>query len=408
MNFKKYFSILENTVSLFSFKAIDLGMTLWLIPFLIVKVGITNYGHYAFAMAFVLFFVNILNYGFNLCTVREIAKSKGDRDVLNRIFNQVVSVKFFLFIVLALLYVFFVFLIPKFLAQKSLFLFAGILLFGDLFSLRWFFMGMEKMKYITLIHLAGTLIFLLGVVYYVNKPQDYIFIPLLEAIGMLVSTVFAFIWVFYHYKFRIKILSLNEIVSYLKINFSSFVSLVLPSTYSIGVVFLVGLMGVPAHVSLMQIGVKVSAAFTSINTILTSVFFPLVNRKQKVMGKVRLILLAKGVFVSLLMYFLAEVLISKWLGFENQTNLKNAVTVVTILSPIPFLMAVISSYGINGLLTYYKDNQFGWITGVAFATMIVSGLFFIPKQPFLGGALSFLLGRTIYGFLSFVYFKRIK
>ena len=66
MNLKKYRSVLENSISLFSLKAIDLALNLWLIPFLILKVGLYNYGLYAFAMALVLFFVNLLNYGFNL------------------------------------------------------------------------------------------------------------------------------------------------------------------------------------------------------------------------------------------------------------------------------------------------------------------------------------------------------
>ena len=104
MNLKKYRSVLENSISLFSLKAIDLALNLWLIPFLILKVGLYNYGLYAFAMALVLFFVNLLNYGFNLSTVRDLAKTKGNPQQLQSIFNEVFSVKLVLFLFLTALF----------------------------------------------------------------------------------------------------------------------------------------------------------------------------------------------------------------------------------------------------------------------------------------------------------------
>ena len=60
MNLKKYQSIIENSISLVALKGVELTLTIGLIPYLIAKVGMHNYGVYAFAMAMVLFFVNIL------------------------------------------------------------------------------------------------------------------------------------------------------------------------------------------------------------------------------------------------------------------------------------------------------------------------------------------------------------
>jgi hypothetical protein len=61
-------------MSLCTLKGIELALTLGLIPYLIVKVGVAimNYA----AMAMILFFVNVLNYGFDLSTVRDLAANK--------------------------------------------------------------------------------------------------------------------------------------------------------------------------------------------------------------------------------------------------------------------------------------------------------------------------------------------
>jgi len=408
VNIKKHASILENSISLFSLKAINLGLSLWLIPFLILRVGLHNYGLYAFAMSLILFFVNLLNYGFNLATVREIAKIKGDRSRLQSIFNEILSVKLVLFVGLFFLFLMLVFLVPKFEEQKTLYLFSSLLLFGDLFSLRWFFMGLEKMKYIALIHLLGTVIFVLLVIQFVNFHEDYSRIPLYEGIGMSISTIVSFVWVIKVYKIKIKLISLSAIYSYLRQNFSSFINLLLPSTYGISIVFLVGVFGLPYQVSLMQIGVKFTAAFSTANNILTNVFYPIVNRRKTAMFSTRSILLGVGIMLSSSMYIFADYLISNWLTFENSTELENTVKIIEILSPIPFLMALISAYGVNGLLTDYKDKLFSAITLVSTLSMVISACYLIPEYPIFGGAISFLIGRFIYAGASYYFFKKQK
>ena len=78
---------------MFSVKAIDLAIAVLLIPYLILKVGLQNYGVYAFALALVFFFMNIANYGFNLVAVRDLAKQADkNQKSIGEIFNEVFSV----------------------------------------------------------------------------------------------------------------------------------------------------------------------------------------------------------------------------------------------------------------------------------------------------------------------------
>lgn len=380
-------------------------MSLALIPYLIVKVGVINYGNYAFAMAIVLFFVNVLNYGFDLSAVRDLAKTKNHSVKVNQLFNEVFSVKLFLLGIAYSVIFILVLFVPRFMEGSTIYLLASSLLIGDLFSLRWFFLGMEKMKFITVISFLSTLIYVVLVLIFVQQKADFIWIPLTEAIGLFVISGISFLWVLKQFKIKIKLLSIKKIMSYLKSHFYSYVNLLLPSTTGVLIVFLVGLLGVPSNVAFMQIGVKITGAFSTVNTVLTTLFYPMVNREQKNRMPSRIVLIGIGLCLSLIMYIGNDWLILHWLKFENKSDFENAITVIKCLSPIPFLMGIISSYGINGLLVNYKDKLYGWITIGVTVFMIILGYFLIPRFTIIGGAITFVSARVLYALLSYYFFK---
>ncbi len=402
---RKYRSILGNGTSLFSLKTIDLGLSLWLIPFLIAKIGMYNYGVYAFAMALTWFFVNILNYGFNLSTVREIATNKHHPESLQTIFNEVLSVKLFLFIVLLSVYFVLTYSVPQFSDHKTLYICCSFILFGDLFSLRWFFMGIEKMKFIAWIHFFGTAIFVTLVLINIQSENDFDRVPLYQAIGMSFTSFISFVWVVRKYKFKIQLFSMSRILKYLKDNFSAFISLLLPSTYGTSLVFLVGAFGLPTMAGFTQIGVKVAGAFSTLTNILTNVYFPVFNRVKSTMDRTRKFLILVGFYASVLMFLFGGFLIEYWLHFEKASEIQNVQLIVQLMSPVPFLMAVISSYGVNGLLVLFQDKIFGRITIISSFIMLLFAILCVPIFPVFGGALAFLIGRMVYAGLSFYFFN---
>ena len=408
MRLKKYQSIFENSISLFALKAIDLGLTIGLIPFLIVKVGIHNYGIYAFAMALLLFMVNIMNYGFNLSTVREIAKHKNDQTFLNNCLNEVFSVKLLLYAVLMVVLIFLVCFVPKFENHSSLYLFGSLILFSEVFSTRWFFFGLEKMKYITLMSLVGNFIFIILVLLYVTLEQDFVYIALFEGIGMSVATIGGFFLIVKKFNFRLRLLSLKQIWMYLKINFSSFVNLLLPSTYTIILIFIAGLIVLPSELSFLQLSLKLTAIFSTVVTILTTVFYPVVNRNSSWFFVMRLLLMGSGLVLSIVMFVMAEFIVDLWMPFNERSSLETLIRLIKILSVAPMFIAVNSVFGVNGLLIKYKDLQYQKSTLISIISMIATGVIFIPIYPIYGGVVSFLIGRFVYAVLSLYYFKFVE
>ncbi|WP_139956322.1 oligosaccharide flippase family protein [Flavicella sediminum] len=405
---KQLGNVLENTISLFSLKGIDLGLTIFLIPYLILKVGIDNYGHYVFVMSIVYFLLNILNYGFNLTAVRDLAKNKKNALKVNDIFNEVITVKLYLFIVIYSVFLVLIIFLPTTYELRSIYLVGSFLLISDLFSVRWLFLGVEKMKYITLINLSGGIIYVFLVINFINVEADFEKIPLCEAVGTGMVSIISFVWVVRKRKIRIRLISIDKVLIYLKTYFSSFISLLLPSTYGVISIFLAGFFCLPAQLSVFQMGLKFTSAFSTINSVLTNVFYPLINKKNELMAISRLVLIGLGGFLSLIMYFSSDFIIAFWLKKNSLTAVEELISVVKILSVTPLLMGVISSYGVNGLLAYFKDGILGKIVFISTLFMIVSSIWLIPIYGIYGGAISFILGRTIYGILASYMFYRIR
>jgi PST family polysaccharide transporter len=405
LNKKKKYHFSQNLISLFTVKGIELALTLGLIPYLIVKVGVENYGNYAFAMAMILFFVNVLNYGFDLSAVRDLAANKNDSLKMNQLFNEVFSVKLFLLGIAYCIIFIVVLFVPRFIENRMIYLLASLLLIGDLFSLRWFFLGLEKMKFITVISFLSTLIYVGLVLVFIQRKSDFIWIPLTEAVALFVVSGISFLWVLKQFKIKIQLLSLEQTIMYLKSHFYSYVNLLLPSTSGVLIVFLMGLFGFPNNVAFMQLGIKFTFAFSTVNTVLTTVFYPMVNREQKNRIPSRIALMGMGLFLSVVMFVGSDYLIVHWLKFENKIDLDNTLAVIQYLSPVPFLMGVISSYGINGLLVYFEDKLYSWITITSTLFMIILACLLIPRFTIIGGAIAFVAARVLYALLSYYFFK---
>ncbi len=353
------------------------------------------------------FFMNITNYGFNLVAVRDLAKkATNNQKTIGVIFNEVFSVKLYLTGLLLIVMLLLILFVPKFSSFKLIYLFASFLLISDLFSLRWFFLGMEKMKFLPAINLVATLIYVLLVVLFIRQPKDFVYIILFEAIGMLIAGFISFTYVLNEYQLTIKILPFKKVRKYMVANFSSFINLLVPSVLSNIAVLLVGFFSISTHVSFMQLGVKFSNAFSTVNAILTKVFYPMVNRNTSAMKLAFKVLISVGFILAVAMYFSADFLIKPWLKLENAYALEQVVFIIKLLSPTSLLMAIISSYSVNGLLVFGKDKVVGVITVFATLTGLIIGVFLIIKYTYLGGAVFLIAARGLYALLSYVLFKK--
>jgi len=404
LNIRKYFGLVENFVSYFLFKVIDAIIPLIIIPYLFKVVGIENYGIYAFAYALIFYLQNIIQFGFLLSAVRTIAVIRDNKKKLSKVYNNVFTTQVYFFILTMFLLVLLIVLVPKIGEHYIIYCFFSLLLIGELFSPMWFFLGVEKMRFITIVNVISKSAFAILCFVLIKEESDYIYISLYHATGYIVSGIIAQIIIYKQFGIRFRFAQFHEVKQTIKKAWSSFLTLISPTIYHNTSIFLVGIFGVPSHVGFMQIGSKASGAFGVVNTIMTSVLYPFLNRNKSAINITRYVFIAFGILLSLSMYFFADVLINLWLNrMDRQSESFEIIRVVKYLSPSPFLASMISAFGVNGLMIYKKDKLYSNIIIIGSFLGLVAGLILIPRYHYIGGAITIIFALSVKALLSCFY-----
>ena len=158
-------------------------------PYLVRVLGADKFGLVAFAHALMQYFIIVTDYGFNLSATRDIAANRDDMLKVSQIFSTVMLVRLTLMMAgFGLLYLL-VLAIGRFAADPWIFLVSYGLVVGNVLFPVWFFQGMEKMKYSTVMTLIARTLFVVLIFVFVRTESDYILVPLLNSLGLVVAGV---------------------------------------------------------------------------------------------------------------------------------------------------------------------------------------------------------------------------
>ena len=182
-------NLFENFISLGAIQGINYLLPLITIPFLFNRLGVEFYGLVNFSFAFVQYFIILTDLGFGLSGTRFIAENRDDKELINRFLNSVCIARLGICLFSFLVFLICIFEIPIFERHKWF----TILFFGQVVgsSLNpiWFFQGMEKMKFNTLLYVTTRLISLLPLFFLIKDSGDYFYLPICYGLGAIVSGV---------------------------------------------------------------------------------------------------------------------------------------------------------------------------------------------------------------------------
>lgn len=234
--------VFENFLSLSTLQAINYLLPVIFLPYLIRIIGPEKFGLIAFAQATMQYFIILTDYGFSLSATREIAAAKEEPQKIKEIFSAVLATKIVLACLSFIILMAAIHFIPRFSKDKLVYIFSfGSVIGGTLFPI-WYFQGIEKMRHITELNLAGGLIFATSVFIFVNGPSDYLFIPLFYSIVSM-GTGIAGLYIAFH-KFNIRFIfqRYSDIKQQLKAGWNIFSSSIAINAYTSTRIFAVGLL----------------------------------------------------------------------------------------------------------------------------------------------------------------------
>lgn len=351
--------IIKNVGHLFLVQGVNYIFPIFTLPYLTYKLGVSDFGVYAFSQVIIQYFQVFTDYGFNLTATRKLAASQDNIKKIENIFWSVFIVKIVLGLIASaaggLLLVFFV-------SDEEiilLYVYSFFAVWGSIFFPVWYFQGLELMKQIAWINLVSKLAGVILLFAFVQGKDDIALAGLAQAIPSIFSGILACFIIYRSGKISKIRLNLKEIKIELiegrHIFFTSLFSSVISSS---GILFL-GLYHNSAVVGVYASSEKVVKAAVGFFSPITQAIYPNNSKafsqsQSEGFGVVRstgfyVVLLA--LFSALSLWFFAPY-IAMFFKWEDERH----VFVIRLLAPWLFFGVVNNIFGVQ-ILTAMGEGK---------------------------------------------------
>lgn len=384
--------------NIFSLSLLQLGNYLFPLltfPYLVRVLGPEKFGLVAMAQSLIQFLVVLTDYGFNLSATRKISQIRQDPGELRLTFYGVLILKGLLCVLSFAGLLLLLLLVPRLGAEWRLFLLTFGMVVGAVLFPVWFFQGVEKMGYITVLLVGARFLILVLILLFVRQEQDYVTVALINC-GVSVSFGFmALLFAWREIHFRLVWPSWRYQVAILREGLPLFLSQAIAAVYNQLNTFLLGLLTTATFVGYYAAGEKIVRALIQASIPLSQAIFPRVSRMflsspQETFWFLRRVAWWGGLFfvgVSLATFLFAPWLVALVVGRQYGPS----VAVVQILAILPFTVFLDNIYGTQILVNLQRERTFLAVGGLAGVINVALLFLLVPRWQHLGAAVAYLL-----------------
>lgn len=329
-------------------------------PYLIRVLGKDLYGLVVFTQVIAGYFSIFISFGFTMTGAKEVSIHREDKRKLSEIVSTITIIK------VIFLLISFVGLLGYFtysdISYKWLYILAFWICIMDVVFPTWFFQGIEKMKFITIISLSSRLAFMLLIFVFIKSKEDVLWYPLSNLIGVIISG-----WASFHLirKNGINFMmpSLNTMKEYIKQSYHFFLSNVLIQVYANSNKAIIGFFLDMGSVAYYDLAEKIVNLIKMPQTILSQTAFPRIsaNKNPYFIKKVLKLSFLLNLGLYIVLFFLAEYLVQLLGGKEMITT----VPIVRILGLLAPIIAISNVMGILTLIPYGYNKLFTQMIGIS-------------------------------------------
>ena len=377
-------ALFSNFVWLSVLKVVGYIFPLVTMPYLARVIGVVGFGEIAFAGSIVAFLETFTDFGFNYTATRDIARCRDDRETVSSIFSNVFWSKMLLMLIAFAMLCILIFAIPSFYDKRLLLLLTFLYIPGHIIFPDWFFQAMEEMKYITILNVISKALFTALVFVVINQPSDYVWQPLLNAIGFWVSGAIAMGFIYKQFGVRILRPSMSSIWTAIKGSANMFVSLIFPNLYTNFSTILLRTTCGEIATGFYNAGARFITLINQLFDVLSRTFYPFLSRH---IDKHKLYVYISGagsVMASLFLFFGAELLVKIFYTAE----FSGSVIVIKIMSIAPISLFLMNTYGVNYLVLVGKDWVYrNVIIGYSIIGLMLT-LWLTPNYSYIGMAIT--------------------
>jgi len=341
------FFIIKNLSFLYLMQICNYLLSFLLAPFLARVLGVEGFGNYSYCLAANAYLWMVVDWGFAIAGVQEVAQHRDNREALTRVFWKIIVARAWLSVAGIILLCAFTFAAD---AQSRWIVFTSGLLtiVGALFSCDWFVQGMERMGLYATISIVSRLAITLLTFLLVRAPADTWMAAGLHGVLGLGGGLSGFVTVLFSYRFPVRLPALKDVQRTIVSTFSLFVSRTSAMLYVGMPPLILGMFSSAAQVGLYAGPDKIARICVTligpISVVVAPRIFSSMSHSREaaanLSGRYVLIQLIIMIPISLCLFFFAPQIIHIVLGdrFDDSVN------VLRILSVLPILAALTGAF----------------------------------------------------------------
>lgn len=342
-------SVAKNTTALLTLQIANYTVPLIVLLYLANVLGVEIYGVVAFSVGVVQLSGVLTDFGFGLSASHKISVRRESKNFVSRLIGAIFVIKLALLAVVALGISAFAFSTDKYSEYSLLFFLSIIPVIGYAFQPTWFFVGIERMFYITTFSVIAKTLYVVSIVLLISDKTDYLWIPIANGAAQIVATVTAIICI-YRSGYYLSIPKRREIFYAIKMTRGVFLSRLSVAAYMRSAVLLLGVFATPAAVAIYSLAEQLYIALQSTFSSIVLAVYPYMAKEKdfplfyKIIGGCT----CAAVFVACFGYYFAPKLVPMMFGEQWVASIP--VLNVFFVAIIIHVMAAMSGYPLAAAL----------------------------------------------------------
>jgi len=405
-------TVFKNSVWLFILQFINTIIPYFTFPYIVRVLGAEQYGFFALSSSFIGYIQTVVDYGFNMSAVRDIANMGDGYDKeIHTFYSSVVICKLMLFALSVIVTIPLVAAIPALNECTPFIVVLFIMVLSNSLFPVWYFQGIQKMKYIAVISIIVRIGFLASVFVFVKTRADAIAYTWLNTLTSVLIAAAGLLAVRFILKVKFTMPGWAAVKEQFKAGWYLFTTSVMIRIISVSGSFLLGIFYSKAEVGEYSAVEKISQVVSLVFAPISQACFPYNSQRFAVstkdglnsVRKMMKLILPVFVFGCILIIFLRGFTVNLLFGSEY-------IGVADILIPLMLwiMLSILNNFlGIQTLVAANYNKEYNKAIIIAGIICLAGYVVFGKLMAGFGVALGAMIGEFTLTVLLLIQLRRL-
>lgn len=369
----------RNVISLTLLQVGNYLVPLALLPYLTRVLGVDGFGRFGFATAFTMYFVLVVEWGFNLSSTRDVSVMRADKLERSTIFWETIAARVLLLMFSAAGLLILIGAVPQLAGQSALLALGLLQVLAVTFSTAFYYQGIECMGRMALINLGIRLFSIPLIFYFVAEASDVGLAFGIQAGSFLLASLLNLFMLLGSGQIAWRCPSLSGVGQKLSAGFPLFLSAAGASLYNNTNAVVLGFVASEAAVGYFVAGFTLVKAVVGLTGPFAQAVFPRVSHMLSrepaavvaFLRKMMLLQLLLGAFLTVALWVFLPWGVTWFYGAQFQESIQ----VVAWLSVLPLIICLASAIGMQTLVPMGHNR---WFSGVLLIAGVINFLLLLP------------------------------